>query len=169
MSCIYETQGYREMILFAVFFPWFNMPFRDFERMGLKNHLKLPVSPLEQSISSKVLGCWRWPKHQKQRGTDAVCKVPMETIWCVCFRLPTNDLSVRSLLLSPSLSQWNTDKCKLPSLWSSFLLSLCTNPKNNHYPKKNLILKTVRDFLGGPVVRVAFHCRRHGFDSWSGN
>ena len=27
-----------------------------------------------------------------------------------------------------------------------------------------------RDFPGGPVVRAAhFHCRRHGFDPWSGN
>ena len=33
-----------------------------------------------------------------------------------------------------------------------------------------IIFYKKRDFLGDPVVRASrFHCRRHGFDPWSGN
>ena len=64
-------------------------------------------------------------------------------------------------------------KLKTSALWKT-----CQNNRNTDWDKifaknisyKGYLLKTYSDFPGSPVVKTLhFHCRKHGFDPWSGN
>ena len=122
---------------------WPTRPFILQPALSLPSHL-LPCSSLQTPLQAScwILAFWQSFKHIQRTAVCGLCTLC--SLCLVCFSSEIHG----SLLLHIGLSSNATSKERS---------SLST------------YLKLMRDFPGGPVVRIPrFHCRGYRFEPWSG-